>query len=119
MVCRRRQRPMSCASGLPHAQLCHTVRSIVGMTSERVPQENVEPVAMLVRGVQMNLKRPTLFPAPTAEQLSPEAISEQLERDRDVICHPLAGIYSDEEWEEYKAECAARTRPWRLRSHAF
>lgn len=52
--------------------------------------------------MQMSLERPELFPATTEEQLSREWFEARMELLRDEICHPLAGIHTDEEWAAFK-----------------
>ena len=56
--------------------------------------------------VQTNLGRPELFPAWTQDQMRPEVIDEQLEQRRDDMTHPLLGIHSEQDWQEFKAACA-------------
>lgn len=56
--------------------------------------------------VQLSLAPPALFPPATAQQLQPEHVKARLDEVRETLCHPLAGIYTDAEWEAYKDECA-------------
>lgn len=50
----------------------------------------------------MTHERPELFPATTQDQLKREYFEERMNALRDEICHPLAGIYTDEDWAEFK-----------------
>lgn len=46
------------------------------------------------------------MPLSTEQQMQPEYISAQLDLNRKHFCHPLAGIYSDDDWKQFKDECA-------------
>lgn len=52
--------------------------------------------------MQVSLERPELFPASTQEQLSWEFFERRMDLLREEICHPLAGIYTDEDWAAFK-----------------
>lgn len=52
--------------------------------------------------MQMGTDRPELFPATTTEQMSRGYFDQRMDLLRHQICHPLAGIYTDEEWAAFK-----------------
>ena len=52
--------------------------------------------------MQLGTDRPELFPATTSEQLSREYFDQRMDLLRDEICHPLAGIYTDQDWAAFK-----------------
>jgi hypothetical protein len=56
--------------------------------------------------MQVSLDRPVLMPPSSEQQMQPEYVSAELDLNRKQICHPLAGIYSDDDWKEFKDECA-------------
>eukprot|EP00892_Ulva_mutabilis_P006303 jgi/Ulvmu1/4044/UM019_0021.1 len=51
---------------------------------------------------ELGTDRPELFPATSSEQLTREYFDARMELLRDEICHPLAGIYTDEDWVAFK-----------------
>jgi hypothetical protein len=42
-------------------------------------------------------------------QLSREYFDMRMDVIKDDVCHPMAGIYSDEDWKEFKDMCDADT----------
>lgn len=52
--------------------------------------------------VQPHFVRPELFPTDTLESMSRESFDERMESMRDDIYHPMAGIHSEEDWQELK-----------------
>jgi hypothetical protein len=52
--------------------------------------------------LQISTERPQLFPKTTAQQLGPEHFNQRMDDLREDICHPMAGIFDDEDWEDFK-----------------
>lgn len=55
-----------------------------------------------MRHVQPHFERPELFPMTTPECMLRENFDERMDSMREDIYHPLAGIHSDEDWQELK-----------------
>lgn len=59
-------------------------------------------ITTVVLTVQPSFTRPELFPTTTEESMSREHFDERMEAMRDEIYHPMAGIHSEEDWQELK-----------------
>lgn len=113
-------RPTALAGGVLSAHAADDVRQLHHFATHPEMRVRCAPLPCMPRTssgartwmntarVQPNLGRPELFPAWTEEQVRPEVIDAQLEQRRDDMTHPLLGIHSEEDWQEFKAECAPR-----------